>query len=174
MAKKHIVALLGASLIALASIPAGAQDLKVAYFDLQRLLTSSAASEQATERLNKEHQRRQMDVDAITKRYKQRIEQYQASAPTMTETERLEQQRELAEIEREMARRDSETREEMNLRRNEEVILLQNKAAQILRKIAEDEHYDLIIQDAFYASSKIDITDRVIKELDKGVKPAAK
>jgi outer membrane protein len=34
-----------------------------------------------------------------------------------------------------------------------------------IRKIAESGGYDIVVQDAYYASPRVDITDQVLKEL---------
>ena len=53
-----------------------------------------------------------------------------------------------------------------NLRRNEELSAVQERANKVIQQIAIDEKFDLIIQDpVIYASQRIDITDRVIKAL---------
>ena len=57
--------------------------------------------------------------------------------------------------------------EEYNLRRNEEFASLQNQANIIIKRIAEQERYDLIVQEAVYVTHEYDITDRVIKLLDE-------
>ena len=41
----------------------------------------------------------------------------------------------------------------------------------VIRQVAEAEKYDVIFQDAVYASPRIDITDKVIKALE-GKPPA--
>ena len=58
-----------------------------------------------------------------------------------------------------------EFREDLNLRRNEELSSLFERANKVIRQIAESEKYDLIIQEAVYRSSRIDITDKVLKAL---------
>ena len=45
-------------------------------------------------------------------------------------------------------------------------------ANRVIRQIAEQEKFDIIFQDAVFASPRIDITDRVIKALDSGKPPA--
>ena len=54
----------------------------------------------------------------------------------------------------------------MNQRRNEELSQVVEQANRIIRQIAEQEKYDIIFQEAVYASPRIDITDKVIKALD--------
>ena len=46
------------------------------------------------------------------------------------------------------------------------------QANRVIRQMAEQEKYDIIFQDAVFASPRIDITDKVIKALDAS-KPAA-
>jgi outer membrane protein len=67
---------------------------------------------------------------------------------------------------RDLQRGQREFREDLNLRRNEELSAVQERANKVINQIAIDEKFDLIIQDpVIYASQRIDITDRVIKAL---------
>jgi len=74
-------------------------------------------------------------------------------------------ERQLAQLARDVQRMQREFREDVNLRRNEELASLQERANKVISGIAEKEKFDLIFQEAVYASSKIDITDKVIKAL---------
>ena len=58
-----------------------------------------------------------------------------------------------------------EIREDLNLRRNEELASVQERATRVINQIAEQEKFDLIVQEAVFASSRIDITEKVIKAL---------
>ena len=40
------------------------------------------------------------------------------------------------------------------------------RANRVVRQIAEAEKFDIIFQEAVYASTRIDITDKVIRSLD--------
>jgi outer membrane protein len=83
----------------------------------------------------------------------------------MTDSERRERERQLAAIDRDFQRLSREFREDLNLRRNEELASIQEKATKVVNEIADKEKYDLIFQEAVFASSKIDITEKVIKAL---------
>jgi len=84
----------------------------------------------------------------------------------MAEVDRRNKERELANMTRDLQRGQREFREDLNLRRNEELSAVQERANKVIQQIAVDEKYDLIIQDpVIYASQRIDITDRVIKAL---------
>jgi len=55
---------------------------------------------------------------------------------------------------------------------DEELAQVVEQANRVINQIAEQEKFDLILQDAVYRSPRIDITDRVIKALES--KPPAK
>jgi len=83
----------------------------------------------------------------------------------MPEAARREKERQLADISRNFQRLQREIREDLNLRRNEELAAVQERATRVINQIAEQEHFDLIVQEAVFASSRIDITEKVIKAL---------
>ena len=83
----------------------------------------------------------------------------------MSEPDRRNKEQDLGRQSREFQRLQREFREDLNLRRNEELSSLFERANKVIRQIAESEKYDLIIQEAVYRSSRIDITDKVLKAL---------
>jgi outer membrane protein len=58
-----------------------------------------------------------------------------------------------------------EFREDLNLRKNEELAIVLERANKTIQTIAEAEKFDLILQEAVYRNPKIDITDKVIQHL---------
>ena len=111
--------------IASASSAAAAAELKIGVVNMERILRESKTAIEASDRLNAEGQRRQEEIEGISRRFKSRLERFEKDAPTMDETTRLQERRALAEMERDVTRRSREAREEFNQRRNEEVLLLQ-------------------------------------------------
>ncbi len=165
-----------------AAVPAGAQQpaadaakaenpapLKIGVVNMERILRDAKAAQIASDRLNAEGSRRQEEIEAISRRFKQRLERFEKNAASMEEQERLQERRSLAEMERDVTRRSREAREEFNQRRNEEVLLLQNRAGRIIQDIARKEKFDLVLYEFFFASERADLTARVIEELDRGV-----
>ena len=131
---------------------------------MERILRESKTAIEASDRLNAEGQRRQEEIEGISRRFKSRLERFEKDAPTMDETTRLQERRALAE--RDVTRRSREAREEFNQRRNEEVLLLQNRAGRLVQDLAKREKFDLVLYEYFYASDRIDLTKRVIDLLD--------
>ena len=84
---------------------------------------------------------------------------------TMSESERRDKEQDLARMNRDLQRMQRELREDLNLRKNEELAAVLERANKVIQQIAESEKFDLILQEAVYISPRIDITDRVIKAL---------
>jgi len=99
-------------------------------------------------------------------------EDLEKNSVTMNESERRNKQRELGELNLDFQRKQREFREDLNQRRNEELAAVLEQANRAIKAIAESEKYDIIFQEAVYASPRIDITDKVIKALAD--KPAQK
>ena len=146
--------------------------LKIGVVNMERILRDAKVAQEASDRLNAEGQRRQEEIDALARRFKPRLERFERQAKTMDEASRVAEQRALAEMERDVTRRNREARDEFNQRRNEEVLLLQNRAGRIIQEIARSEKFDLVLYEFFYASDRVDLTNRVIEALDRDAKPA--
>lgn len=85
----------------------------------------------------------------------------------MSETDRRAREQELARLSVDYQRMQREYREDLNLRRNQELASLFERADRVIKKIATDEKYDLILQEAVFRSPRIDITDKVLKALSE-------
>jgi outer membrane protein len=84
----------------------------------------------------------------------------------LSEAERGRRQRDLVEQDREFQRKRREFQEDLNQRKNEELGAVIERANKAIKQIFEAEKYDLILQDATFVSSRIDITEKVIKALN--------
>ena len=93
-------------------------------------------------------------------------DRFDRDQPTMLESDKVRRQRELIEQDREFQRKRREYQEDLSQRRNEELASVVERAQKAIKKIAEDEKYDLVIQEVLFSSKRIDITDKVIKALD--------
>ena len=95
-------------------------------------------------------------------------DKFEKDAPVLSEGDRNRRQRELTEMDRDFQRRQREFREDLNQRRNEELQGLLERAQRIVRQIADQEKYDLIVQDAVFFSPRVDITEKVLRALNSG------
>jgi outer membrane protein len=72
------------------------------------------------------------------------------------------------EQDRELQRKRREFQEDLNQRKNEELAKVLETANRVVKQIFEQDKYDLIVQESVFASSRVDITDKVIKAMNAG------
>jgi outer membrane protein len=157
-----------AAVLALALVAAGAAgaaDMKIGFVDVERISRESAPAERASKQLEKEFAPRQQELQRRETQIKEIQGQLEREAMTMGESDRRVKEQELARSNVEFQRMQREFREDLTIRRNQEIQGLMERANRVIRKIAEAEKFDLILQDAVYRDPRIDITDRVLKAL---------
>jgi len=164
---KHFELVILAAVLALSSLAAQAQvaDLKIGFIDADRINRESVPAERATKKLEKEFAPREQDLRKMEQQIKSLQGQLEKDGLTMSESDRRNKEQELGRQTREFQRLQREFREDLNLRRNEELAALFERANKVIRQIAESEKFDLILQEAVYRSPRIDITEKVLKAL---------
>jgi outer membrane protein len=154
-----------AALLAAAPL-AHAQELKVGVVNSDRILRDSQPARAAMQKLEAEFSKRDKELQEMGARLKTSAERFEKDGPIMSESDRVRRQRELAEMDREFQRKQREFREDFNQRRNEELQGLLERTNRIIRQIAEQEKFDLIVQEAVYFNPRIDMTERVLRALN--------
>ena len=160
--------LLAAAVLLMSGMTQGAmaQDSKIGYVNTQRITTESAIAKSAQAKLEQEFSKRGKELADLQTALKTFSEKFERDAPTVTESQRASRQKEGAELNRDFQRKQREYQEDLNGRRNEELQQVLEKANKAVKKVAEDEKYDLVIQEVVYSNSRHDITDKVLKILN--------
>jgi outer membrane protein len=162
---KHAYILLVALTVAM---PAVGADIKIGFVDVERIRRESAPAERASKQLEKEFAPRAQELQRREVQIKTLQGQLERDGMTMSESDRRAKEQELSRISMDYQRMQREYREDLNMRRNQELGTLFERADRVIKQIADAEKYDLIIQEAVYRSPRIDITDRVLKALSDG------
>jgi outer membrane protein len=149
------------------ALPALSQQvsLKIGFVNTERVFREAAPAKRAQQKLEKEFASRNSELAKVEKQGRDMQSDLERENVTMTEAVRRDKERQLADVSRNFQRLQREIREDLNLRRNEELASVQERATRVINQIAEQEKFDLILQEAVYASGRIDITDKVIKAL---------
>ena len=166
--KQWIVQAAGVLAMALVATLACAQsgDYKIGFVNTERLFREATPAKRAQQKLEKEFAGRDADLQKLSKQVRDLQALLEKDGVTMAEADRRNKERDLANMSRDLQRLQREFREDLNLRRNEELAAVQERANKVIQQIAEAEKYDLILQDpVVYASGRIDITEKVIKAL---------
>jgi len=157
--------LLLALAFAAVSLAANAVEYKIGFVNTERVFREAAPAKRAQQVLEREFSARNAELGRIEKQGRDLQTELEKENVTMPEAARREKERQLADISRNFQRLQREIREDLNLRRNEELAAVQGVATRIINQIAEQEKFDLIVQEAVFASTRIDITDKVIRAL---------
>ena len=131
----------------------------------ERVFREAAPAKRAQQKLEREFAARNAELAKLEKQGRDLQTELDRDTVTLSETARREKERQLADMSRNFQRLQREIREDLNLRRNEELAAVQERATRVINQIAEQEKFDLIVQEAVFASSRIDITDKVIRAL---------
>jgi outer membrane protein len=144
------------------------ESVKIGYVNTERILRDAAPAKAALSKIEQEFGKRDKDLQDMAARLKQLGERLDRDASVIQESERVRRQREFADLEKDFQRKQREFREDLNQRRNEELAQVVEKAQRVIKQVAEQEKFDLVLGDAVFVNPRIDITDKVIKALSSG------
>ncbi|WP_205981735.1 MULTISPECIES: OmpH family outer membrane protein [unclassified Paraburkholderia] len=159
---------LSLAMLAFGTGAAHAQEAKIAAVNSDRILRESAPAKSAQTKLEAEFAKRDKDLQDMAQRLKTMSDSLDKSGPSLSVADRAQKQRDLSQLDSDFQRKQREFREDLNQRRNEELAAVLDRANKVIKQIAEQQHYDLIVQEAVYVSPRIDITDQVLKALASG------
>ncbi len=165
LSRHCLVLLLG--VFALGAAPAQTQEsFRVGFVNTDRIFREANSAKAAQTKLEQEFSRREKELAELGNALKTASERFEREAPTLAETQRTQRQRQLIDQDREFQRKRREFQEDLNARKNEELQQVLDRANRVVRQVAEQEKYDLILQEAVYINPKHDITDKVIRALN--------
>lgn len=162
---KRIKPLLISLALVLAPAVASANELKIGFVNLERIMRESAPAVKAYKKLEKEFSSRETDLKKITEQIRNKQTELDKGGLTMPETERRNKERETVKLQQDFQRMQREYREDLNARKNEELAGIQERVYSTIQKIADSDKYDAVLQEAVYYNPKLDITDKVLKAL---------
>ena len=146
--------------------PVLAQEFRIGFVSTDRILREANPAKAAQAKLEQDFSRREKDLSDMGNALKASSEKFERDAPTLAESQRATRQKALIEQDRDFQRKRREFQEDLNARKNEELQQVLERANRVIRQVAEQEKYDLVIQEAVYISPKHDITEKVIRALN--------
>ena len=149
------------------SFQATAQETKIGFVNTERILREAPPAKAAQIKIEQEFSRREKELQDLSARIKTMSEKLDKDAAVLPEADRARRQRELTDLDKDFQRKQREFREDLNQRRNEEVANVLERTNKVIKQIAEAEKFDIILQDAVTVNPRIDITDKVLKALNK-------
>ena len=145
-----------------------AAELKIGYVQVDKILQDAPQTAESGKKLEREFSPRSLDLDKMQKQIRDIETALDKEGVTLTDTDRRNKERDASNLKIEFQRKQRELREDINLRKNEELSNLQDRVNKAVQTVSEAEGYDLVVYSGVaYAHKKIDITDKVLKQLGK-------
>ncbi|WP_342129395.1 OmpH family outer membrane protein [Hydrogenophaga sp. OTU3427] len=154
----------------LVALSALAQDFRIGFVNTDRIFREATIAKAAQVKLEAEFSKREKEIEGMGTQLKTASERFERDAPTLSEAQRGTRQRQLVDQDREFQRKRREFQEDLNVRKNEELQAVLERANRVIKQVAEAEKYDLVIQEAVYINPKHDITEKVITGLNNATK----
>src|SRR5215207_4728984 len=140
-----------------------AEDFRVGFVNTDRIFREANSAKQAQAKLEQEFSRREKELNDLGASLKTASDRFEREAPALAEAQRGQRQKALVDQDREFQRKRREFQEDLNARKNEELQAVLDRANRVVKQVAEQEKYDLILQEAVYINPRHDITDKVIR-----------
>jgi outer membrane protein len=153
--------------IAASAAPFGAAlaETKVGVVNITRLLQESPQAQAASQALENEFAGRRRELENQQKDLKAKEDRLQKDGAVMAANERASTEKALRDGQRELARKQNEFMEDLNVRRNEALGQLQRAVLQEVQSYAKGAGLDVVVADPLYASPSVDITNQVLAAL---------
>ena len=149
----------------LASGAVWADGVRVAYVDIQKVMEQSAPAQHMTNDLQGKFGPR----DAALTSAKQKLEAMQAdlekSSLTMSPAQHKAKEQEFQKLAQEYEAQAHQFSDDLNQARTSAEHDVAVQVQLVVKQIAEKQHFDLVVQNAIYATKDAEITDQVIQAL---------
>ena len=147
-------------------LQAHAADFKVGFVNVAIVLDQAPQAAQAQARIEREFAPRDREILTQQQQVRALEDKLVKNAAVLSASERERQEAELRQLKRELRRSREEFREDLNLRRSQELSALQRMVTEVIQEMARAEEYDLIMTDGVvFAGDKVNITKSVIERL---------
>jgi outer membrane protein len=168
MIKNFLVIFFSSFLLLPMSVSAETDTYKIGYVVVEKILKEAPQTAASNKKLEKEFKSRTDGLKKKVESIQKQEKDFKKNNVTMTATQRQKAQKDIQNAKIEIQRIERELREDIDIRRREEIGKLQQKINEAIEDLAKKDKYDLILyQGVAYASKEIDITDKLIKVLGK-------
>lgn len=155
--------------VLLGSTPAFAET-KIGYVNAVELVETAPQGRKALKDLEGEFSGRERELLALRDEAVELEQSLSKNSLLLKDSEKSDKARQLLELQRRLKREQRELSEDFNLRRNEELAKLQKIVTDAVIKVAEEQDYDIVFQQAVWFKPSIDMTQAVLDYLEKNGK----
>lgn len=145
-----------------------ADDVKIGFVNSSVLLEQAPQAAQAKQKLEQEFSAREEELRQLRQEIQGLEGRLNREGVTMNDSDRGGLERELNRKLRDLQRQQSNFRDDLNLRKNEELGKLQRLVLEAIREVARDKGYDLVLSEGVvYAADRVELTEDVLDRLEQ-------
>lgn len=141
--------------------------IKIGYVNFDKIMRDSKAATEAEKKISEEFKKRDEELQKLSDNLRKKLQDADKNAAVMSDTDRANSEKELSDLEMQLNRKRRDFQEDLNRRRSDNLKSIISKVNTSIHNIAAKEGYDLILQDAVTVSDRVDVTPKVIEELNK-------
>ncbi|HCV74232.1 MAG TPA: hypothetical protein DGE70_00725 [Gammaproteobacteria bacterium] len=143
-----------------------AQPLKIGYINIDHLVSSSPQFIQANQVVIKAFQPQEKQLLALSKRIQLSADTFNKNSKTLTQVERKTEIKKIANLEYQLKQQAQTLKKQLKLKNEQELSKIQDLINRVIKQVAKDQNFDLILyQEVAYASKKINITPIISQKL---------
>ena len=171
---KKVLPFCATLLLVLLPAYADAQPLKIGYVNVTRIEGESALAKRDAETLKKEFAPREQQLQELQKQGNDLQKDLEQNGAKMPAAEKQTKEKRFAAMAQQYQQLQRSLVEEVEARKRESFAVFIGEVNAIIKGLAEAGKFDLILQQAVYSSSQLDITEQVLKEIAKRSASAVK
>ena len=143
-----------------------AQPLKIGYINIDHLVSSSPQFIQANQVVIKAFQPQERQLLALSKQIQLSADTFNKNSKTLTQVERKTEIKKIANLEYQLKQQAQTLKKQLKLKNEQELSKIQDLINRVIKQVAKDQNFDLILyQEVAYASKKINITPIISQKL---------
>lgn len=177
--KATYVVLVGVVIYAFTTVSARSEEFKIGYVDSQKVLDDSLMGKRVRDTLNEYVQSRQKIVDIEEADLRKLQEELSKQATILSDEARQEKEELFQKKLIEYQKKVNELQKEIQQRRTEKLGEFNSQLDGVVKMIGEKEGYSIIFNNldvnvVMYAKPSLNLTSRIIEELDKTIQKEEK
>lgn len=154
-------------LVTLTGLTPAYAETKIGYVNAVELVETAPQGRKALKDLEGEFSGRERELIALRDEALKLEQSLSKNSLLLKDTEKADKTRQLVDLQRRLKREQRELSEDFNLRRNEELSKLQKIVTEAVIKVAKEQNYDIVFQQAVWFKPTIDMTQAVLDYLEK-------
>ncbi len=142
-------------------------NIKIGVIDAAKIMQEAKISIQAQQKINTEGKRHQQEIEVIANKGRTELAKLEKEEKNLPAPEITKRREMLDEIDKSFTQAQNQASQDIEKLKNTEFSNVLNTINNVIKTVANQEKYDLIIQDAVYSGPNVDITNKIIEILNK-------